>query len=101
LLLRETRTVRSQAAPGRAVPAGPLALGLLGPLAALLAPALRHGHIVSETFHARKRFAEEGVRRVYRFDERQNDDGPRFAKAVKRADGRRLTWKVLTDKSGR
>jgi transposase-like protein len=38
---------------------------------------------------------------VYRFDERQNDDGPRFAKAVKRADGRRLTWKVLTDKSGR
>jgi hypothetical protein len=38
---------------------------------------------------------------VYRFDERKNDDGPRFAKAVKRADGRRLTWKVLTDKSAR
>jgi transposase-like protein len=38
---------------------------------------------------------------VYRFDERENDDGPRFAKAVKRADGRRLTWKVLTNKSGR
>jgi len=38
---------------------------------------------------------------VYRFDERKNDDGPRFAKAVKRTDGRRLTWKALTDKTTR
>jgi transposase-like protein len=38
---------------------------------------------------------------VYRFDERKNQDGPRFASVVKRADGRRLTWKVLTDKTGR
>jgi len=38
---------------------------------------------------------------VFRFDERSNDDGPRFAKAVTGADGRRLTWKLLTDKSAR
>ncbi len=38
---------------------------------------------------------------VYRFDERKNQDGPRFASVVKRADGRRLTWKVLTDKTNR
>jgi transposase-like protein len=30
---------------------------------------------------------------VYRFNERENQDGPRFAKATKRADGRRLTHK--------
>lgn len=35
---------------------------------------------------------------VYRFDERKNDDGPRFAGVVKRADGRRLTWKTLTER---
>jgi transposase-like protein len=38
---------------------------------------------------------------VYRFDERKNDDGPRFAGVVKRADGRRLSWKVLTSKTTR
>ena len=38
---------------------------------------------------------------VYRFDARKEDDGPRFASVVKRTDGRRLTWKVLTDKTGR
>ncbi len=38
---------------------------------------------------------------VYRFDERKNTDGPRFAKAAKRADGRRLTWKALTEKARR
>ena|SRR5665213_3413852 len=48
-------------------------------------------------YHLDRYLAEQ----VYRFDERKNDDGPRFAKAVKRTDGRRLTWKVLTDKSGR
>ena len=37
---------------------------------------------------------------VYRFDERKNHDGPRFAKAAKRADGKRLTYKALTAKAG-
>jgi transposase-like protein len=35
---------------------------------------------------------------VFRFDERENKDGPRFVKAVKGADQRRLTWKRLTAK---
>jgi len=38
---------------------------------------------------------------VFRFDERENDDGPRFAKATKGADGKRLAWKALTDKARR
>jgi len=38
---------------------------------------------------------------VYRFDKRKNDDGLRFATGVKRTDGRQLTRKVLTDKTGR
>jgi transposase-like protein len=36
---------------------------------------------------------------VYRFNERENDDGPRFAKATKGADGKRLTYKALTAKA--
>jgi transposase-like protein len=35
---------------------------------------------------------------VFRFDERRNDDGPRFAKATKGADGKRLTYKALIAK---
>jgi transposase-like protein len=35
---------------------------------------------------------------VYRFNEREEKDGPRFAKATKGADGKRLTWKALTAK---
>jgi transposase-like protein len=35
---------------------------------------------------------------VYRFNERDNEDGPRFAKATKRADGKRLTYKGLIAK---
>ena len=35
---------------------------------------------------------------VYRFNERENEDGPRFAKATKKADGKRLTYKALTAK---
>ncbi len=35
---------------------------------------------------------------VFRFDERKNDDGPRFAKATKGADGKRLTYKALIGK---
>ncbi len=38
---------------------------------------------------------------VCRFNAREEKDGPRFAAVVKRADGRRLTWKVLTDKTTR
>lgn len=36
---------------------------------------------------------------VFRFDERENTDGPRFAKATKQADGKRLTYKALIAKS--
>lgn len=36
---------------------------------------------------------------VYRFNERENTDGPRFMKAAKGADGKRLTWKALTEKN--
>ena len=32
---------------------------------------------------------------VFRFDERENDDGRRFAKATKGADGRRLAYRSL------
>jgi transposase-like protein len=35
---------------------------------------------------------------VYRFNERENEDGPRFAKATKGADGKRLTYKELIAK---
>jgi len=35
---------------------------------------------------------------VFRFDERKNDDGPRFAQAAKGADGKRLTYKTLIAK---
>lgn len=35
---------------------------------------------------------------VFRFDERENTDGPRFAKAAKGADGKRLTYKALIAK---
>jgi len=36
---------------------------------------------------------------VFRFDERRNDDGPRFVKATKGADGKRLTYRTLTAKA--
>jgi transposase-like protein len=36
---------------------------------------------------------------VYRFNERENKDGPRFAKATRGADGKRLTYKALTAKN--
>jgi transposase-like protein len=38
---------------------------------------------------------------ICRFNAREQKDGPRFADVVKRADGRRLTWKRLTDKARR
>jgi len=34
---------------------------------------------------------------VFRFNERAGKDGPRFAKALKGADGRRITYKALTE----
>ena len=36
---------------------------------------------------------------VFRFNERIEKDGPRFAKALKGADGRRVTYRELTTKS--
>jgi transposase-like protein len=36
---------------------------------------------------------------ICRYNARKENDGPRFAAVVKRADGRRLTWKALTDKT--
>ncbi|HVR45601.1 MAG TPA: transposase [Candidatus Binatia bacterium] len=36
---------------------------------------------------------------VYRFNERENADGPRFAKVTKGADGKRLTYKALIAKN--
>jgi transposase-like protein len=35
---------------------------------------------------------------IFRFNERENKDGPRFAKALKGADSKRLTWKALVAK---
>jgi hypothetical protein len=32
---------------------------------------------------------------IFRFNERENKDGPRFAEALKGADGKRLTYKAL------
>lgn len=36
---------------------------------------------------------------VYRFNERENTDGPRFVKAAKGSDGKRLTYKALIAKN--
>jgi transposase-like protein len=36
---------------------------------------------------------------ICRFNARGENDGPRFASVLKRADGRRLTWKTLTARS--
>lgn len=42
-----------------------------------------------------QRYVEE---QVFRFNEREESDGPRFAKAAKAADGKRLTYKALIAK---
>ncbi len=42
-----------------------------------------------------QRYVEE---QVFRFNERENTDGPRFIKATKGAEGKRLTYKTLTAK---
>ncbi|HEY5257536.1 MAG TPA: IS1595 family transposase, partial [Candidatus Baltobacteraceae bacterium] len=36
---------------------------------------------------------------IFRFNERENKDGPRFAEALKGADGKRLTYKALIAKA--
>jgi transposase-like protein len=41
------------------------------------------------------RYVEE---EIFRYNERENEDGPRFVKAAKGADGKRLTWKALVAK---
>jgi len=49
--------------------------------------------------HAHPRHLERYLdEQLFRFNERENDDGPRFAKAAKGADGKRLTYKTLTAK---
>jgi transposase-like protein len=50
-------------------------------------------HVAPE--HLDRYLAEQ----VFRFDERENEDGPRFVKATKGADGRRLTYKTLIAKN--
>jgi transposase-like protein len=42
-----------------------------------------------------QRYIEE---QVFRFNERENEDGPRFLEAAKLAEGKRLTYKALTRK---
>lgn len=44
--------------------------------------------------HLAKYIEEE----IFRYNERENEDGPRFVKAVKGADGKRLTYRALTSK---
>lgn len=62
---------------------------------AVLKRTLNGTYIAPRAFHLNSYLDEQ----VYRFNARGEKDGPRFAKVVKRADGRRLTWKVLTDKA--
>ncbi len=38
---------------------------------------------------------------IFRFNARRENDGTRFTQGLKGADGRRLTWKALTDKNDR
>ncbi|MGD0050781.1 MAG: IS1595 family transposase [Vulcanimicrobiaceae bacterium] len=54
-------------------------------------------YVAPRAFHLDRYLDEQ----VYRFNARDEKDGPRFAKVVKRADGRRLTWAKLTDKMAR
>jgi len=64
---------------------------------AVLKRTLNGKYIAPRVFHLDRYLDEQ----VYRFNARNEKDGPRFAEVVKRADGRRLTWKRLTDKSTR
>ncbi len=54
-------------------------------------------YICPRNFHL-ERYVDE---QIYRFNVRHDTDADRFALAAKNADGRRLTWAELTDKTGR
>jgi transposase-like protein len=59
---------------------------------AVLKRTLAGTYISTRPWHLDRYLDEQ----VYRFNERENTDGPRFAKALKGADGRRLTYRRLT-----
>jgi transposase-like protein len=54
-------------------------------------------YIAARPFHLDAYLDEQ----VFRFNARRDKDGDRFASALKGADGRRVTWAQLTDKSER
>jgi transposase-like protein len=54
-------------------------------------------YIAARPFHLERYLDEQ----IFRFNVREYKDPTRFDMAGKGADGRRLTWKVLTDKTGR
>lgn len=56
---------------------------------AVLKPTIGGTHTHVNPRHLDRYLAEQ----IYRFNERENQDGPRFAKATKGADGKRLTYK--------
>jgi transposase-like protein len=58
---------------------------------AVLKRALKGTYIAPRPWHLQKYVEEE----VFRFNERENTDGPRFALAAKGADGKRLTYREL------
>jgi hypothetical protein len=53
-------------------------------------------YISVDAKHLAKYVEEE----IFRYNERENEDGPRFVKAVKGAEGKRLTYKTLIGKAG-
>lgn len=60
----------------------------------LLKRNLRGTYVAPRPEHL-QRYVEE---QVFRFNERENTDGPRFAKATKMVDGKRLTYRSLIGK---
>lgn len=62
----------------------------------VLKRALKGTYVAPRPWHLQRYIEEE----VFRFNERENQDGPRFVKATKGAEGKRLTYKALTAKNG-
>ena len=60
----------------------------------VLKRTLKGTYVAPRTEHL-QRYIEE---QVFRFNQRHESDGPRFAKATKGVDGKRLTYKSLTSK---
>ena len=60
----------------------------------VLKRALKGTYVAPRPQHLQRYVEEE----VFRFNERENTDGPRFAKATQGAEGKRLTYKALTAK---